>query len=147
MAWKRILDVFIEGEPKGQPRPRAFAKNGKARVYSAATAEGWKGQIALAVRDLIPEEPLAGPVMVDAEFVMKRPKNHVRANGELKDWAPNFHLHKPDRDNLDKVVLDTLTTIGLWEDDCQVVRGSITKRYASPGERTGMRLVVEATGE
>ena len=49
------ITVRVYGEPKGQPRPRAFAKpigGGKfsARVYDAGTAEGWKSQIAQAFR-------------------------------------------------------------------------------------------------
>jgi len=44
------ITFFVPGEPKGQPRPRAFArKMGDkfvARVFDAATAEGWKGAIA-----------------------------------------------------------------------------------------------------
>lgn len=45
------ITFFIHGDPKPQPRPRAFARRMGAkfvaRVYDAGTAEGWKSQIAM----------------------------------------------------------------------------------------------------
>lgn len=70
-----LFRVF--GTPKAQPRPRAFAKQlgGKAvaRVYDAGTAEGWKGSIALAARQYVPDEPLIGPLRVDIEALARSP--------------------------------------------------------------------------
>jgi hypothetical protein len=40
------ISIFVHGEPKGQPRPRAFARGGMVRMYDPATAEGWKSAIA-----------------------------------------------------------------------------------------------------
>jgi Holliday junction resolvase RusA-like endonuclease len=123
--------IFIPGHPKGQPRARAFSRNGKARIYEAGTAEGWKGQIALAMMGHLPAEPVEGPVKVNCRFIFPRPKNHYRTNGKLKDWAPWYHTAKPDRDNLDKAVLDCLTQLGVWKDDKQVASGKISKEYVS----------------
>ena len=135
--------VFVPGHPKGQPRARAFSKNGKARMYEAGTAEGWKGQILLAVKPYLPGEPAKGAFKVNCRFLFHRPKNHYRANGKLKDWAPRYHTTKPDRDNLDKAVLDCLTQLGIWEDDKQVVTGNLQKEYvAENASRPGMFLEI-----
>jgi len=37
-----IFSTFARGAPKGQPRPRAFSREGKASVYDPGTAEGLK---------------------------------------------------------------------------------------------------------
>lgn len=150
--WKPIITFRVYGEPKGQPRPRAFArKMGNkhvARVYDAGTAEGWKGCIALAARPHVPVTPMHGPIRVDAHFIFPRPKSHYRTGkraNELRPDAPLLHTSKPDRDNLDKALCDCLTQAGMWRDDSQVCAGEIIKTY---GDKPGAVIrvsVVEAT--
>lgn len=123
---KFLVDVTVRGEPKAQPRPRAFARNGKAHVYTPGTAEAWKGEIA---RMVGPREPYDGPVGVMLIFAMPRPKSHWAKGGVPKAGAPKLPTGKPDLDNLAKGVLDALTTMGVWRDDDQVVTLDATKRY------------------
>lgn len=137
---REILRVFVPGTPKGQPRPRAFARAGKARVYDPGTAEGWKSQIALAVP--FPRQACEGPVSVFMQFVFARPKSHTRSSGALKDGVPNVVTSKPDIDNLAKAVLDALTGVGVWNDDAQVTDIVCSKRYALAGERPGCHLAI-----
>jgi len=125
-----LVDVFAHGEPKGQPRPRAFARNGKARVYDPGTAEAWKSQVALAVG---PREPVSGPVQVELTFAMPRPKAHLTTHGVIKPKAPRYHTSKSDLDNLAKGTLDALTTMRVWYDDAQVAKLYCAKMYAQGG--------------
>ena len=146
-----MISFFAHGDPKGQPRPRAFARKfgakWQARVYDAGTAEGWKSQVALAVKALnkgivIPD----GPIRVNSSFYFRRPKSHFRTGKNahlLRDDAPEWHTQKPDRDNLDKAVLDALTQLGCWSDDCQVCAGEISKRWAPLGSGPGCLLEIE----
>lgn len=138
------VNLFVRGEPKGQPRPRAFARNfggGKwqARMYDAKTAEGWKSQIALAARGLFPYS-LSGPVRLRLDFYMPRPKAHFRSNGQIKESAPSHHTSKPDCDNLSKAVMDCLTQLGAWHDDNQVSELRVTKRYTD--EHSGCQIFI-----
>ena len=101
----------VHGEPKAQPRPRAFArKMGDkfvARVFEAGTAEGWKSLIATAAKPHAPAVPYTCPVRVDVTFIFPRPKIHHIANKperRLRSDAPQWHTKKPDRDNLDKAL-------------------------------------------
>lgn len=126
MNWILHSVIEVTGDPKGQPRPRAFSRNGKARVFDSGTAEGWKAQIALAARDHLPAAPLACPVRVDVEFYFRRPKRLQKKNSPA-GYIP--HIAKPDRDNLDKGILDCLKQIGFIRDDCYVSDGTIRKRY------------------
>jgi Holliday junction resolvase RusA-like endonuclease len=132
------ITFFVSGEPKGQPRPRAFARKfggvTHARVYDPGTAEGWKSQVAIAARPHLPTAPLRGPLSVSLRFHFPRPKAHLRANGDLKDSAPNYHTSKPDCDNTAKAVLDALTHLGVWQDDKQVCELVVIKQYfTAPG--------------
>ena len=133
------IQFFVHGIPKAQPRPRAFYNKhiGQARVYEAGTAEAWKGAIALAAKQYLPSSPLTGPLSVSLMFFMPRPKSHYRTgkhSDELRPDAPEWHSGKPDRDNLEKAVLDSLTHIGMWKDDGQVCTGPVDKKYSNkPG--------------
>lgn len=154
-SMKSSLSFFVPGEPKGQPRPRAFAFHGKARVFDPGTAEHWKSQIAAAAREAkaIPAEPWTEPVALNLSFVMPRPKSHYRSGkhaGQLKLEAPTWHTGKPDADNLAKAVMDSMTTLGFWRDDQQVAQLRIRKIYRSAGESglaPGCFIIVEEAFE
>ena len=121
------------GMPKGQPRPRAFSRGGRAAVYDPGTAEGWKGDVARACASL-EGEGMHVPLAVTLTFYMPRPRGHYRTNGQLKPASPVFlHDHKPDADNLAKAVLDALTNIRAWLDDDQVCELVIRKYWEQPG--------------
>lgn len=137
MSNNTSIQFFVSGEPKGQPRPRAFARRmGNkfvARVYDVGTAEQWKSQIALAAKPFIPTEPITGAVALRILFHLPRPKAHSRSNGELKPTAPTWHVGKPDLDNFAKAVMDALTQIGVWLDDSQVASLTLLKQYGRAG--------------
>jgi Holliday junction resolvase RusA-like endonuclease len=130
------------GEPKGQPRPRAFARKmgGKyvARVFESGTAEGWKSCIAQAAAPVRPAAPFTGPILLKLTFHMPRPRGHFVGSNlakGLKPSAPVWHTGKPDNDNLQKAVMDAITQLGgFWHDDSQVARVSSRKIYSiAPG--------------
>lgn len=127
---KQPLHLIVLGDPKGQPRPRAFSRGGMTRVYDPGTAEAWKSQIAIAFKDAKPADftPFEGPVNLNIHFFFTRPKSHFNRHG-LKPDAPRFVTKKPDADNAAKAVMDALTTLGVWRDDAQVGILSVSKRY------------------
>lgn len=108
-------------------------------MYDPSTAEGWKGQIALAARPLLPPVPIDGPISISAVFLMPRPKRLQRAKDP--DLIP--HISKPDTDNLAKALFDCLTQIGMWGDDAQIVTSRISKFYCEKGGRPGVSVVID----
>ncbi len=145
-APNRLLDLFIPGIPKPQPRARAFAlktDDGKyvARNKISGTAEGWKDVIARELKPVIPWEPLECPVAMELEFYLPRPQDLMR---KRDPEGPVPHTKAGDIDNFIKAVMDCLTQLGLWHDDKQVFRVSAAKYFAAKHGRTGMRIVVEA---
>lgn len=134
-----FASVTVPGEAKGQPRPRAFSRGGKARVYNPGTAEGWKSAIAEAFRPFLPASPIEGAVEVRIDAYFARPKSHRRKSG-LKADAPWSHIQKPDADNLAKAVLDSLTTLGLWRDDAQVHMLTVMRAWTSAAPWTDIHI-------
>ena len=147
--------IKVTGDPKGAKRKRSMAfmrKNGKpgVRVYSdtKGTEYTWREQIALALSNYAPEQPIAGPIRISWIASFRRPKSHCgtgRNEGKLKPKAPRYwHTQKPDRDNLDKVVLDVLKDYGFFDkDDCQVCSGPQDKIWAAPKQQPGMTLIIQ----
>lgn len=136
MSWAPFVQFDVHGEPKGQPRPRAFARGGKARVYDPGTAEAWKGSIALAAGIAIQGPPpmLDAPLRVHVAFYFPRPARLLRKK-DPDGLIP--HTAKPDSDNAAKAVLDALTAIGMWRDDSLVCSLIAEKFYAARGKPSG----------
>ena len=136
------LTFQVTGEPKGQPRPRAFArKMGSihvARFYDSDVADAWKQAVQRALLDAAHAsrwELTLGPVSVSLNFAMPRPKSHTGAKG-LKPSAPVHHVGKPDADNTCKLILDQITRSGcVWRDDSQVVSLTVHKFWAVANEQ------------
>jgi len=118
--------VRIDGEPKAMGRPRAFVRGGHAAVYNPHTAEGWKSLVAAAFLPHLPQTPHESALCVDIDFYLPRPKRLCR---KCDPDGPVPHTARPDRDNLDKTVLDALKTIGFMRDDSLVCDGRIRKFY------------------
>lgn len=137
------ISFRVAGTPKGQPRPRAFARGGMVRVYDPGTAEGWKSIIALTSKPFLKDAHPDKSVDLTIDFWFKRPKAHFKADGSLKPMAPTFFKQKPDLDNLEKAVLDCLTVVGFWKDDCQVVHLQSTKNWASSACPEGCVITIE----
>jgi len=141
------ITAHIVGTPKPQPRPRAFARGGRARVYDPGTAEGWKSAIAMEMREHA-GKVIDGALWVTMVFYMPRPKSHFRTGKYshlLKDSAPEHHTSKPDGDNLAKGTMDALTGIQVWRDDSQVVSLSVSKVWAHT--EPGMSLAITTEKE
>lgn len=139
------VEFDVVGNPKGQPRARAIAFGGKARVHNPATADDWKALVAIEARKHVPERPLTGPVSVDLQFRFRRPRHHYgtgKNHHTLKANAPLWHTSKPDRDNLEKAVLDVLTDIGMLADDSIVCDGHNSKFYADETDKPGVTIYI-----
>lgn len=128
--------IWIESEPRASARAVPFigqkmTADGGTRPYVAfRTDKGAGGTIAAWRRRVIGEAriamaafewatvPAGVPVLVDVDWIFKRP-------GVPPTLQPR--TQKPDRDNLDKAILDPLTRAGVWHDDCQPFAGDIAK--------------------
>jgi Holliday junction resolvase RusA-like endonuclease len=141
--WSLVCSFFAAGTPKGQPRPRAFARKFgdtyQARVYDAGTAEGWKSEVAIAAKPHLPIERISGPVRIELSFFLPRPQRLCRKRDPV---SVLLAICKPDADNFAKAVLDCLTAIGMWHDDSQVASLQVGKFYHAIGQRPGAQITL-----
>lgn len=61
---------------------------------------------------------------------------------DAKRWGKP-HTLKPDRDNLDKAILDAVSAAGAWPDDCIVWSGGLRKVWCKPGQEGAVLLIQE----
>ena len=135
------FDIFISGDPKGQPRARAYArKMGSkfvARMYDSDVADIWKAQVRNSVlAEAIAQglKPIEGPFEVFMLFSFERPQSHLLSSGDLGKGRVSAYVQKPDVDNLAKLVLDVITRLQMcWMDDDQVARLGVEKRWEKIG--------------
>lgn len=139
MDWTPVASFYVEGEPKGQPRPRFDIRGRRPRAYDPGTADAWRGLVTLAARRHTPAEPIdrAAWVVVSFYFPAPRSTRHPAPEG-----APKPHTAKPDIDNALKVILDALTDAGFWKDDSLVVSVDAIKYYATETLTMGASIEV-----
>lgn len=129
------FDVW--GKVRGKGRPR-FTRGGDAytpkltRDYEMAIREAFENAPGR------PQEPFSGPIAVCIMTYRQLPKSTPKSVISEQD------THKPDIDNIAKIVLDALNGVA-WEDDAQVVSLTVSKlkRIRSP-ERLSV-IITECT--
>lgn len=136
-----MIEVSILGEPSAQKRHRSVRFGGSIRQYDPSASD--KGDFLSIIQKNAPEKPLDQPLRVDCSFYFSRPKSHFRTGANshiLKDTAPLWHTSRPDRDNLDKFVMDSMSKV-YWRDDSVVCAGEIVKKYDS-NPRTEIKITL-----
>lgn len=115
---KRV--ILLHGVPFSQKRARATSVGGFTRMYDPSKSE--KAIIKAQIMEQAPTIPTTDPVKIVMCFVMPRPDNHYGTGknaGVLKASAPAVHTSKPDLDNMEKIILDSMNKL-YFRDDSQV---------------------------
>lgn len=117
-----IWEIVVTGIPKPQPRGRSSGfKRGDggvgSRIYDPGSADAWKAVVYSEALKCRPGSPLEGPLRVDIDWYLPRPKTRLR---KKDPEGPIWCAKKIDIDNLLKAILDALTMVGFWADDSAV---------------------------
>ena len=130
------METFIYGHPKPQPRPRAFSRGGKARMYNPPNADAWKAQVAeglLEYANRDDRDPFLGsslPFTCRAlSHIMAQAGTRVRSKTKL----PDQHTQKPDIDNLTKAVMDAITVLEMYGGMIRRLFRFVLPRYGATG--------------
>ena len=129
-----MLELTFKIIPRGKGRPRFFARGKFVQVYTDAATKKHENELAKQAKAQLPSdyEKLSGPLAVDLKFYMPRPKSLPK-----KDWE-GYHWKKPDLDNMEKILWDSLNDI-VWNDDSQIAYISASKRYS---DEPGIKMTV-----
>lgn len=134
----------------GKPITQGSKTRTRYGMYDAntATLKPWRERLHHAALEALDGRPrIDGPVVVDVTFWFDRPQNHYRTGKNahlLRDSAPAFPDNKGsgDVDKLQRACFDSLTSAGIWRDDCQVVKVNAVKRFCDPAAGVDKPCVV-----
>ncbi|HEL2105816.1 TPA: RusA family crossover junction endodeoxyribonuclease [Streptococcus suis] len=145
------MRLIIPIEPKPQSRPRASVRGRHATVYEDGKMVAWRKKCTELVRQLYDGPYFDGPIKVDMTFYMPAPKpmselpkprSKAKKVQEYNDFV-NARIYvdkKPDLDNLEKAVYDSISKAGVvWADDNIIVEHTTRKVY-SPRPRIEIEL-------
>lgn len=125
------MQFFVSGSPVGKARPRFSRKSGC--VYTPHKTAVAESVVADEARRQIGTPCISGPVELVVQFTLPIPKSWPRHKQEAARKGLLMPITRPDYDNLAKLCSDALNGIA-YEDDCQIVRAVIEKRYGDePG--------------
>ncbi|CYZ48073.1 RusA family crossover junction endodeoxyribonuclease [Streptococcus suis] len=129
-------------EPKPQSRPRAAMRGGRATVYEDGKMVVWRKKCTELVRQLYDGPYFDGPIKVDMTFYTPAPKSmseppkprsRAKKVRQYDDFI-NERIYvdkKPDLDNLEKAVYDSISKAGcVWTDDNIIVEHTTRKLYS-----------------
>lgn len=138
------IRIHVPAVPVAQPRQRhrlmkvgnkTFSQNYTPRKHPV---RAFKARVRLAAKEAGEIAVLTGPLRVDVTFIMPRPGRLV---WKTRPMPRVPHTSTPDRDNLDKAVMDALSGL-LWNDDAQVCQGTVEKWIAAGDEEPHVEIVV-----
>lgn len=130
-----LPSFFVEGTPAPQGSKSGFIRGGRVvLVESSKKVKPWREAVGAKARESV-GELLDGPLVLEVEFVMPRPK----ALGDKE--APPM-VQRPDTDKLLRSTCDGLTGTA-YADDSQVVTIHAHKRRAKPGESPGACIALD----
>lgn len=141
----------IPGVPKGKVRPRAQGRvvyqDGRpiaaVHIHSDDATIAAEKAVLAEFRLRYPRHvPWVGPIMLRFTAVFPVTSEFTKAQREAAARGELFHTAKPDKDNVEKLLVDALNGHA-WVDDGQVQGGGV-KRYGSPPR---IDVVLERCGQ
>lgn len=139
------ITITVPAIPMAQPRQKQRVVKTKAgKVFAQnytprdAPVMNFKATVRMAAAAAYQGPPLDGPLRCDAVFVFPRTSAQV---WKTKPMPRLWHWKKPDRDNIDKAIMDALSGL-VWVDDAQVCDGRIRKVIASGDEQPHVEITI-----
>lgn len=128
----------IPGKPEGKGRPRFAAKGKYVQTYTPEKTAAYEELVRLMWRRS-GSAKLSGNVWAVIAATFPIPKSATKAQRAEMETGTVEYPHKPDADNIAKIVLDALNGLA-YDDDSQITTLSVSKYYG-PVPRVNVTLV------
>ena len=109
---------------------KVMVRHGKPMFYDTPKLKAARNLFVLSLSPHKPVAPLQGPLALTVEW-----RFHSKSHKE-----GTYRVTRPDTDNLQKLLKDTMTQVGFWKDDAQVCKETVTKRWSR--EQPGIYIKV-----
>lgn len=126
----KLIEFIVWGEPCGKGRPR-FTKNGRA--YTPAKTRTYEAEVVSSFRRDCPRfEPWERgvPLKVRIKAVYSIPQSATAMARAKMLTGQTRPTKRPDLDNIEKIICDSLNAI-CYHDDSQIVDTRVIKEYGA----------------
>lgn len=113
---------------------KVTVKNGKPIFYDPPEVKEAKAKLMAHLTSHAPTKPYENGVRLTVKWLFPKSNNHQ--NGE-------YRITKPDTDNLQKLLKDSMTRCKFWKDDCLVASEICEKFWA---DISGIYIKIEELG-
>lgn len=126
---RKKVKFKIEGKPIGKGRPRFTNAGGYVRTYTPASTKEYEEEIARAfnLQCKIDDEDFEKEIYMKIKAHFEPPKSTSKKIRQLLVQGMGYR-HKPDIDNITKIVLDGLNGVA-YKDDNQITKIEAKKIY------------------
>lgn len=126
-----VLTITIPGEMRGKGRPRFGTAGGQARAFTDSKTRNAEAWVRSRAADAWVGAPLVGPITLQMSIGVAVPASWSKRKRADALAGAIWPTSKPDLDNVLKLVGDALNGI-VWQDDKQIVRAEVVRRYVEP---------------
>jgi Holliday junction resolvase RusA-like endonuclease len=135
-----MISFFISTIPRGQARVRHAVVAGHSRAYKAKAQVHDEQTLQALMMPYKPDKPFLGPLTLRVTAIMPIPSS--RSARWRRDAVACIILPtvKPDLTNIAKNIEDVMQSLRFFDDDKQVCRLMLNKRY---GSEPGYSIVLE----
>ena len=139
----RKIEFFVPGPPVGKGRPRAARRGAGVVMFTPEKTVGYETLAATTAGNAMrAHQLLDGPLEAMLEMRFQVPASWSKARRARALAGVEWHISKPDADNVAKAVLDACNGV-VFRDDAQVVMLTATKQFSeTPGVRVVIREVI-----
>jgi Holliday junction resolvase RusA-like endonuclease len=127
-----MISFFVPAIPRGQARVRHAVISGHSRAYKAEAQVHDEQTLQALMMPYVPVNPFVGAISLKILIVMPVPKS------KPKRWKIDalgcrvLPTTKPDASNVCKHVEDVLQSMRFFDDDRQICKLEVMKRYGEP---------------
>ena len=127
---KIILDIV---PPKATAQQKgAFVRNGKIRFFEKAKVKSAREILYASLYPFKPAEAINGIITLKVLYFF--PYRKAEKKSVVKNNVIIPHTVRPDLDNLEKLLLDVMTSLQFWHDDSQICAKWTEKHFAPQGK-------------
>lgn len=132
-----MLKIRLNIEPPTSTQQQKGFNRFTGRVYEKPSAKQARKVLVSELRPFAPSEPFKEALLVNITW-------YIGIKDKKKQGKPK--ITRPDLDNLAKMILDVMTSLGYWIDDSQIVELQLKKFWVAK-ENAGIEIEVGELGE
>lgn len=125
---RKNVEFSVPGEPRGKERPRMVRMGNRITTYTPKNTVNYENLVRTQYRKQTGGIYLENAIEADITAIFSVPKSLSKKKRKELLENESFCLKKPDCDNIEKIIFDSLNEVA-YHDDSQICKTNTTKKY------------------